>query len=384
MLLRKITFFIFFSFLLISCVEIYDIRYDFKAELVTVDGFVTDGRGLAVNLRTSISSDRNYYSQPLRDCVVELRVGDGSVVPLTEFSGGVYIAPDNFQGQAGQTYQLHFKTPQGKVYESEKEKLAGAGSIVKLYHEFNQNGILDRTGTRVAYSSLDVYADFSDPVNERNYYLWRWMDFEEQGICATCEGGKLDSKTFQCVPDRNIRTAYDYRCDKACWEIYYSNEVNIFSDVYTNGRTVTARAVSKIPFYATGAGFSNRAALVEIQQYSISSGAYEYYKLLKDQAQNTGNLTDTPPAAIIGNIKNVNDASEKVVGYFGAAGVSKSRLFIDKRPYTTAYKFLMLGRDPNLEPDQQPMPPLFEFRPPMAPCVLSANKTPVRPEGWAL
>ncbi len=73
-----------------------------------------------------------------------------------------------------------------------------------------------------------------------------------------------------------------------------------------------------------------------------------------------------------------------MIGYFGAAGISKKRIFIDKRPHTTAYKFLMLGREPNLEPDSPPMPPIFEIRPPMAPCVLSANRTPIRPEGWGL
>ena len=384
MFLRKTASFILFSLLLTSCVEVYDIKYDLNADVITVDGFITNERGLTVNLRRSRSTGGNYYSQPLRECIVEVKVGDGSVISLNEFSSGVYVAPDNFQGQIGKTYQLHFKTPEGKVYESEKDQLVASPPIAKLYHQFNQNGILDRTGKQVAFSSLDVYADFNDAENQRNYYLWRWTDFEEQWICATCEGGKLDAKTQLCVTERNSRIIYDYRCENVCWEIYYSDEINIFADVYTNGRTVTGRPVAKIPFYVTGGGFGNRGALVEIQQYAISSNAYEYYKLLRDQAQNTGNLTDTPPAAIIGNIRNVNDASEKVVGYFGAAGVSKKRIFIDKRPHTTAYKFLMLGREPNLEPDSQPMPPLFEIRPPMASCVLSANRTPIRPEGWGL
>jgi hypothetical protein len=384
MFIRKITLLFIVNVLLISCVEVYDTRYGFNADVVAVDGFVTNGQGLSVTLRRSRSVGTDYYSQPLRDCTVELKIGSGSVVPLSEFSGGLYVTPNTFQGQVGETYQLRFKTADGKTYESTPERLMPPVPIAKLYYQFNQDGILDRTGTRTAFSSLDVYADFNDPANQKNYYLWRWMDFEEQWICATCEGGKLDSKTKLCVAERNSRITYDYRCENPCWEIYYSNDVNVFADIYTNGRTVTARPVARIPFYVTGAGFGNRAALAEIQQYSITSDAYEYYKLLRDQAQNTGNLTDTPPAAIIGNVRNVNDASEKVVGYFGAAGVSASRIFMDKRPYTGAARYLMLGRDPNLEPDSQPVPPLFEFRPPMAPCVMSANRTPVRPEGWGL
>lgn len=384
MFLQRAITFIILCLLWVSCVEVYDVNYRFNAEVITVDGFVTNGYGLTVTLKTARSEKATYYSVPLRNCEVEVRVGDGSVVKLTEYESGVYMAPATFNGQVGQTYQLHFRTPTGKVYESEKEQLRASPEIDKVYHKYNRDGILDRTGKRVAFSSLDVYVDFKDPANERNFYLWRWTDYEEQGLCATCEGGKLDSKTFVCIPERNSRTIYDYRCDAPCWEIFYSNEITVFSDIYSNGRQVQAQQVAKIPFYVMGGGFANRAALVEIQQLAISPNAYEYYKLLRDQAQNTGNLTDTPPSAIIGNVRNIDDSTEEVVGYFGTAGVAKSRHFIDKRPYSNAYKYLMLGREPSLEPDTPPMPPLFESRPPLAPCVQSATRTPIRPAGWLL
>lgn len=383
MFLRKVLLLIFPALALTSCVEVYDIRYTLNADVITVDGIVTNQRGLTVNLRTSRSSGLSYYSEPLRECIVEVLVGNGSVVLLKESSDGVYSAPENFEGQIGQTYKLRFKTPSGTTYESNEERLSESPPIAKIYHKFNQNGILERTGNRVLASSLDVYVDFNDPANQKNYYLWRWTDFEDQQICATCEGGKLDIQTRECVPERNSKVIFDYLCETKCWEIYQSNEVNVFSDVYSNGRTVTARRAARIPFYYIGPGFPITGALVEVQQYSITPNAYDYYKLLGDQAQNTGNLTDTPPAAIIGNIRNINDAKEKVVGYFGAAGVTKTRLFIDKKPYfSTAYKQLTLGRDPNREPGTQPMPPDYIFRPPFALCRASASRTPIQPEGW--
>ena len=127
MLLRKSAPFLFFSLLLFSCVEVYDIRYNLNADVLTVDGFVTNERGLTVNLRLSRSTGRDYYSQPLRDCVVEVKVGDGSVIALKEFSSGVYVAPASFQGQVGQTYQLHFKTPEGKVWAKQIFEKAKTG-----------------------------------------------------------------------------------------------------------------------------------------------------------------------------------------------------------------------------------------------------------------
>ncbi|MFN4144376.1 MAG: DUF4249 domain-containing protein [Runella sp.] len=369
---------------LYSCVEVYEVRYTLKADVVTVEGFVTNDTGLTVILKTSRSRGQNYFAEPLKKCTVEIGLGNGTSIPLTEVFDGGYAAPSSFRGQIGQTYQLRFRTPDGRNYESETERLNAPPAIAKSYFQFNQNGILDRTGTRVLASSFDVFVDFNDPAEQRNFYLWRWVSYEEQRICASCEGGRLDSRTKLCVPERNSRITYDYVCDAPCWEMFFSNEVNIFSDAFSNGRSVVGRQVAKIPFYRLGTMFENRACLIEIQQYTISAGAYEYYRLLRDQAQNTGNLTDTPPAAIIGNVRNVNDPSEEVVGYFGTAGVVTSRLFIDKRPFRNATPVFMLGRDPNLEPDSQPMPPLFDVRPPFAPCLLSASRTPVKPIGWNL
>jgi hypothetical protein len=59
-------------------------------------------------------------------------------------------------------------------------------------------------------------------------------------------------------------------------------------------------------------------------------------------------------------------------------------IFIDKRPYTDAHRYLMLGRNPNLESESPPTSSLFGVLPPFAPCVQSANRTPVRSEGWRL
>ncbi|MCU0338513.1 MAG: DUF4249 domain-containing protein [Spirosomaceae bacterium] len=368
-----------------ACVEVYDTSFRFSSDVITVDGFVTNDAPVSVFLRRAKSAGRNYYADPLRNCQAEVRVSNGTTIKLTEFSSGYYVSAADFRGVAGQTYQLRFTTPEGQTYESQPELLNAAPPILKAYHEFNRNGFLDRTGTRPLYSSLDIYVDFADPPTQKNFYLWKWTDFEEQYVCASCEGGLLDAKTEQCIPQRNSRTIYDYRCNGNCWDIISSTDVNIFSDVFTNGRTVVARSVGKIPFYDLGTPFSNRASLVDVQQYAITGEAYEYYKLLRDQTQTTGSLTDTPPAPIIGNVRNVTDPNEKIVGYFAAAGLSSTRLFVDKRPYRpNALPALLLGRTVNLEPDSPPAPPLFEIRPPLATCVPSAIRTNRKPTGWLL
>ena len=354
-----------------SCIEPYDVRYDLSADILTVDGLITDQPGATVAIKRSVS-DGSIYTVPVEGCTVEIALGNGSKLNLKETSAGVYAVPADFKGVAEQTYQLQFKTPEGKNYQSSVERMQAVPDIKKVYQTFNHRGLLDRTGTRVLASTFDIFVDLDDPADQKNAYLWKWQLFENQNICATCEQGIgiLNRNNFQCFSIPNSPT-YDYVCATNCWQIYYNTDINVLSDVFSNGRTIAGRRVAQVPYY------SDNGSLIEVQQYAISNEAYQYYLLLRDQSQTTGTLADTPPAPLIGNIKNTANNSEIVVGYFGAAGVKKVRYWVERSGNKDGIKISQLGRAVNLEPSSGPPP-----RPPSAPCVAGRNRTPLRPEGW--
>ena len=358
---------------LLGCVSPYDVRYDLNANVVTVEGFVTDESGATVILKRSISQNVSSYDVPLKGCTAAIRTGNGSDVALAETSEGIYVTPADFKGQAGQTYQLRFKTKEGQSYESSLEKMIAVPDIKKVYQQYDPKGLLNNEGTKVLAATTNIFIDFDDPAADRNFYLWRWTLWERQSICITCEQGiyLYDPAGGEClrVFSNPAAPTYDYVCNKNCWEILRSKDLNVFSDGYSNGRAVVGRSIAKIPLY------SRLGALIEIEQLGLGPAAYEYYELLRNQTQTTGTLTDTPPAPIIGNIRNSNDLQEKVVGYFGAATVKKVRYWIDRSSYTDAQLTSLLGREPNLEPASP-------FRPPSAPCLPSRNRTPFTPQGW--
>ena len=356
---------------LLGCVSPYDVRYDLNANVVTVEGFVTDESEARIILKRSISQNASSYDVPLKGCTVTIQTGNGSNIALTETSAGIYVTPADFKGQAGQTYQLRFKTKEGQSYESLPEKMIAVPDIKKVYQQYNPKGLLNNEGTRVLGSTMDIFIDFDDPAADRNFYLWRWTLWERQPICITCEQGIYTQAGGECVKVFSVPAAptYDYICNANCWEILRSKDLNVFSDVYSNGRAVVGRSIAKIPFH------SKLGALLEVEQLGLGLAAYDYYQLLRNQTQTTGTLTDTPPAPIVGNVKNSNDSEEKVVGYFGAATVKKVRYWIDRSGYDDARLTPLLGREINLEPTTP-------FRPPAAPCLLGRNRTPFTPQGW--
>jgi hypothetical protein len=107
--------------------------------------------------------------------------------------------------------------------------------------------------------------------------------------------------------------------------MFFSQELNVFTDVYTNGNSINNRLIAKIPFY------NSSGALIEIKQQSVSPNAYQYLKLLAEQVQNNESLVDTPPAALIGNIKNVTNPKEIVAGFFMVTGVRYIKYWIDRK-----------------------------------------------------
>ncbi|WP_408641448.1 DUF4249 family protein [Spirosoma telluris] len=130
---------------------------------------------------------------------------------------------------------------------------------------------------------------------------------------------------------------YDYNCRTQCWEIIYNHDLILFDDQYTNGGLLVNQKAAQIPFYDHNPG------LVEIRQNSLTADAYRYFKLFQQQTQNTGGLADSPPSALAGNVHNVANDREAVVGYFTASAVSTLRYWLDRKD---AYGLSLGGSDP--------------------------------------
>ena len=122
--------------------------------------------------------------------------------------------------------------------------------------------------------------------------------------------------------------------------------------------------------------YSYSGCLVEIQQMCVSPDVFAYNKILESQLQGTGGLADTPPVAIVGNIRNVTDFREQIVGYFGVADIQKKRYWVSRKDAKGSIEFI-LGHEPLLEPVLLSGP-----SPTYAPCSLTPDRTPIIPEGW--
>lgn len=357
-----------------SCVEPFNLNIKSSLRLLTVEATLTDSNEeQIITITESVNSSSKVVAFPVLKVSAELLINGVERVPFIEKGAGKYALPKTFQTKAGNTYKLFFTKADGTKYESEEDKMFTVPEIIKVHDEFVFDGIEQNFGYEHANY---VYLDTKDPVNEKNSYVWSWQLWERQDICATCEGGRYFETPRPAGCRRELGyegITYDYYCGDNCWEIFYNKELNVFNDIYTNGNPINNRLIAKIPFYnATG-------ALIEIKQQSVSSNAYRYLKLLADQVQNNGSLVDTPPQALIGNIKNIQKPDEIITGFFMVSSVRYVKYWIDRKE-PIARKLTPTGLHENSIREE----PFSNIpgRPPLAACILSQTRTPNKPQGW--
>jgi hypothetical protein len=63
--------------------------------------------------------------------------------------------------------------------------------------------------------------------------------------------------------------------------------------------------------------------------YAMNDHASIFWNQLSSQTKVTGSIFDPTSTKITGNIQNINDSKEVVLGYFGAFGKAEKRVFID-------------------------------------------------------
>ena len=317
-----------------SCMEKYWPLVDKYEHVLVVDGMLTNGVE-PVYIELS-------YSSPINDLEMipaidgELYITDENQIetPLIESEPGTYIAMDSsFRGHIGSSYQLHINMPNGKKYLSEVCRLATPSPIDSVY------GFKERHKAKNSNKTLfgiQYYIDNHSPnINDTCYYLWRLTQtFKYEAAFTldyTWEGEFIPYPN----PD-SLRT---------CWYTGQISDIYVFSTKYFGNSEI-----KKFPLVYVSTeskSLSIRYSLL-IKQLSISKDAFDFYITLEQQNIEQGSLYSEQPIQVRGNVNNIADIEEPVLGYFMVAGVSEKRIYTD-RPKLLFFYYIC-------QPDFESMP----------------------------
>jgi hypothetical protein len=362
----------------LACVEDYEITYRNQDSILFVEADLNDlDENQFIVVKKSEKSTNGLNFSKVSDAKVTVIENKQNSISATHGENGIYILPKTFRIKLGTPYSLKIELSNGNIYESSLESASKGPKIDSIYSQYINKGIvIDKRD----FGGHNIFLDLTDNPQPDEYYMWRWKLFEKKTYCISCEGGRYFTNPAPlgvCVEDvflRRRNAIYDYICKEDCWKIYYSNSFNLMSDDLNNGKKIQARLIGQIPVYQF------KPALLEVEQYKVNKKIYDYFKLVTNQTQNTGSLADTPPAGLVGNIKNINDDTEPVGGIFSVASKVLKTYWLQRPTQngsTFAYGLFSTFREATPEPAGNDT-----TRPPMAPCVEDKYSTKKRPFAW--
>jgi hypothetical protein len=365
--LKRFITLILLSLSLSTCTNPISPEYQFIDGMIYIDGFIGTTEGSSyVNITESDVARyyRNIFVSGANVSFVNSITGER--IALIEENYKYIPDNNNFKGEVGEEWYLEANLPNGKKYLSEIETITPSVPIKDINVRYDKQ--LEYIEDYKKYvPGHEVSITFDDPADQTNYYYWRFKTFDKSQICKICYEGKF--RNNECISDPSI-DYYTYWCDSDCWQIDYSSNIKIFSDKFSNGTTTSSLPVANVLLTRT------TKILVEIQQFSLTPKAYEYYKTIKDLVDNNGGFNAPLPAALIGNMYNPEDSNEYVLGRFTASSAFTKTIMIDRTMITDR------PIESQLIPKPEPLPtgpgPVYD----KAPCEESRYRTSIEPEGW--
>jgi len=303
-----------------ACIEPYDAEIDGLTELISIEGSIIKGDPLQHVVISTTTSVLEKEFKPLRGC---------EVIVLDELNNE-FIFAENFMGTYSLTinddllvnnrkYKLMITTPTGDKYESQYETINSTNEIDTVYYEIEKK---IETFSNEEFNGLQFYIDVKASDSISRYFRWNLTETYEYTTTGFISYiNRMEDEEFEkYIPPDKWKV---YRCwvSKEVPGIYVSNTINL-----------TVNEKKKIPLQYVST-LTNRLKIkysLLVSQYTLNEGAYNYWQQNKIATEESGGLYTSQPGQTITNLNNVNNSTEKVLGYFWASSRTENRIFIPR------------------------------------------------------
>lgn len=313
----RISFFIYLiSFVgVFSCIDPVNFDNQKTTNVLVVEGSVSTlpGPHFVKLTRTARYGDVfDGINGPVLDANIYVRDDLGNVTVYAEVGKGTYKSPADFSGVVGRSYSIFIETREGNEYLSIAETITEVPEIDSVFYEFKTLASISKEGKPITKTGVDIKIITNDPGNSENYYKWN-----------TKGTFKFKSNPELYTPPRATSPRPKDCCD-ICWLSEDNIELNITNDKLFQGNQL----VQSIFFIEDNGSRFYEKYYLEVEQKSISQSSFKFYTLLKNQLDINGDIFDSPPTEITGNIISLTDPNEAVIGHFSAFDISTTNLFV--------------------------------------------------------
>jgi hypothetical protein len=293
-----------------SCKKAYDpkIVAGVNNYLVVETAINTCADPTVIHLSRTVPISSNSGAVPETGAVVSI-ISDANVTyPVIETSNGYYSgASINAAGPA--KYSIKIATKEGETYQSDFVEAKNSPPIDSVYFKVVGNGI-------------NVYADTHDPTNNSRYYLWNYTETYEFVSAFN------SSAILQQIPQDTIVFRPPSEEIHYCWRTDTSSTLLLNSSAKLTNDVISQNVLTSIA--STDEKIAVRYSIL-VNQFVLTTDAYNYYQQLKKNTEQLGSIFDPQPSELPGNVHCLTNPSEPVIGYVTAGSAAQSRIFIDSR-----------------------------------------------------
>ena len=304
--------------------------------LTVVEGFISDSPGpYTVKISKGLSLNADSSSRnPVQKAKIKLYDDEGNAEDFTETSPGVYMTGGIIRGQLGHSYHIQLETPEGKIFESDPDRINPVGEVEKIKYEFEARTVQQNFG-EVQADVFNIYVDGKAGAGDEDYARWRFtgtykvVTFPElHQILAQefiysdplpCSGVVVEPAPGG---GKLVREA-DCTCC-TCWINQFESVPQVSDGQFISDNQFRNVKVGEVPITSTT--FQDRY-LVEVEQMSLSKESFEFFWLIRAQKEGATSLFQPPSGQIKGNMRPINSA-ESVVGIFWATSTKRKSVFI--------------------------------------------------------
>jgi hypothetical protein len=305
---------ILFVFLL-GCEKAFDpnIRGS-DARKYVVNGGVFAGDSLQTITISQTSAINNPAYIPVSGCQVIITDDRGNSFPMWDAGNGNYqTIIDQGYLISGTAFKVEITTPDGSILESARDTLLTTAEIESVYYELE---VHEGNNPDDMTPGVQFFLDMSGSNNDSRNYRWKVYETYEYHSMYAREW-YYDGEVHHIVPP-DSSTMY-------CWR------TNQIAEIFTlTTSNLIENAIVSYPLHFV----NNRSVRMEygysllVKQYSLSNAAYVYWDQMRQNSLQGGNLYETQPLAIKGNMQNLSDTDQEVLGFFGASQVVSQRIFL--------------------------------------------------------
>lgn len=304
---------VFFLLGCLACVERFIPAEIMQApNYLVVDGFFNAGYDTSTVIlsRTQALQETTLNPEMERGATVTVEGRKGRVLTFKETDNGIYMLSPELVDQQDQ-YRIRIKTKGGQIYLSDYYTTIISPAIDSITYvvEGKSEGVTLKVSTH-------------DGPGRARFYRWYYDE--------TWEYVSVLNSPFVVVNRGTPAATIEERTDNIyqCWKSDKSKKIMIASTAKQSENLLREHDFAYVP---TSSGkFVVKYSLL-LRQHAISREAFEYWTSLDKTTESTGSIFDPLPTLVTGNIKNVENSTEPVFGFFTASIPSEKRFFLPER-----------------------------------------------------